>query len=399
MPGYIHHIQWCVSDLQATLDKMINSFGFRQTFLRVGANTETVIESGSVRFLISQRGCNTQSTPGTGLISECTPDTGLSSELTPGSGLSSEPTPGACISSELTPGTTSNSEYPWLSCKCRAEKIHTVDSVFNICLEVGDVDAVYKRMIQNGSISHNSPTTVRSKDGEIRVAVVSSPCPNVIHSIVNTEGFSGGFLPGFTPVGPGDRLEPDLGVDLSIDHVTYVCNVGGSQNILSWYNQCCGMERFMVNAEDDPEAGIQIKDEAGMRMMVGEWLSEWMCREEGVSWEQRGGDDTRNFKLVLAEPLPDHEHSHVYKFIQEHDGPGLQHIGLLTQDIIKTVSTMKTHGARFRTPPPTYYTLENKKEDIISVGSDPTVFQDLGILIDKERKYLHTKTSPIPSTI
>ena len=345
MPGYIHHIQWCVSDLRSTREKMIKSFGFRQTFVRVGLNTETVIENGSVRFLISERG----------EISEPTRDR-------------NQPT-----------------EYPWLNCKCRDTEVHSVDSVFNVCLEVGDVDAAYRLMTLNGSNILQAPATLRNKYGEVRVAVVSSPCANVIHSLVNTEHFSGGFLPGFSATEPEDKVDTEDG--LSIDHVTYVCEVGESKPILTWYNQCCGMERFMVNTEDHPENGIEIKDEAGMRMMVGEWLSEWMCREEGVSWEEEGGAEKRNFKLVLAEPLPNHEHSHVYNFIKEHEGPGLQHIGLLTHNIIKTISTMKAHGAKFRNPPPTYYTLEDKRQDIFTIGSEPKHFQDLGILIDKARVY------------
>ena len=67
-----------------------------------------------------------------------------------------------------------------------------------------------------------------------------------------------------------------------------------------------------------------------MRMMVGEWMSEWLCNEQGVSWESEekicrenmsaSADQSlsavRNFKLVLAEPLPDHPHSHVNNFIR-----------------------------------------------------------------------------------
>ncbi len=85
-------------------------------------------------------------------------------------------------------------------------------------------------------------------------------------------------------------------------------------------------------------------------MMVGEWMSEWLCNEQGVSWESEekiyrenmstSADQSltavqenicrenmstsadhslsavRNFKLVLAEPLPDHPHSHVNNFIR-----------------------------------------------------------------------------------
>ena len=43
-------------------------------------------------------------------------------------------------------------------------------------------------------------------------------------------------------------------------------------------------------------------------------------------------------------------------------------------------------GAVFRKPPPTYYTLEGKKEEMEATGKDPKTFQELGILIDQEYK-------------
>ena len=42
------------------------------------------------------------------------------------------------------------------------------------------------------------------------------------------------------------------------------------------------------------------------------------------------------------------------------------------------------NGAFFRKPPPTYYTLEGKIEEIQAIGEDPKTFQELGILIDPE---------------
>ena len=322
---------------------MCRSYGFRSTWTRDGANREVLLESGTVRFLISQR-------------------------------------------SGEKPKIEEEGTYPWINCKCRDESTHSVDSVFNVCLEVGDVDKVCRNMNSHGATILSPPRTIVSRDGEIRVAVVTSPCENVVHSLVNTSSYSGHFLPGFRSTGsavPG--TEPE---DVSMDHVTYVCRIGESQNILSWYKDCCGMERFMVNSDDDPEDGIVIRDEAGMRMMVGEWMSEWMCREEGVEWigdrSVGASQDKRNFKLVLAEPLPHHDHSHVNSFIREHGGPGLQHIGLLTPDIVSKVTCLTERGARFRSPPPTYYSLPNKQEEIRQVGADPEIFRTLGILIDKE---------------
>ena len=170
-----------------------------------------------------------------------------------------------------------------------------------------------------------------------------------------------------------------------IDHVTYVCEEGDSARILEFYRKTCGMKRFLVSPTEDQVRGVEIREEVGMRLMAGEWLSEWMCREEGVEWGQDEDKEGSNFKLVLAEPLPDSPHSHVTSFLTAHHGPGLQHIGLATSRMAHTVQVLKSGGAGFRQPPPTYYSLEGKREQIEAMGGEPEVFRGLGILIDPEQ--------------
>lgn len=70
-----------------------------------------------------------------------------------------------------------------------------------------------------------------------------------------------------------------------MDHVTYVCKTGQTRSILDWYGRCFGMERFLISSQETlEEDGIEIGDEVGMRMTVGEWISSWMCREDGVQF-------------------------------------------------------------------------------------------------------------------
>jgi len=360
MPGSIHHVQWCVSDLDRTCDKLTSSYGFRATFERTDRNREVLVEQGSVRFLITERGPP--------------PRSNSSSIDTLDTAKNNENDNKACT------------EYPWILCKCRNAAEHTTDSVFNVVLEVGDVDLTLDAMRSHGSVALQDTKTLTTSDGALTVAIVTSPCDNVIHTLVNTKHYSGQFLPGFKPVVHNRQFngeqqqqqQQQFGSDIKLDHLTYVCRPGESRHILDWYKTCCGMERFIVDTEDDLESGIVIKDEAGMRMMVGEWLSEWLCREEGVE-----ATDS-NFKLVLAEPLHDHPHSHVNTFIRKHGGPGLQHIGLLTSDIVSHVQQLQDQGAQFRYPPPTYYRLTGKMADIQEVGGDIQTFTRLGILVDKE---------------
>jgi len=201
------------------------------------------------------------------------------------------------------------------------------------------------------------------------------------------------------------------------------------------------------------DRGVEIGDEVGLRLMAGQWMSEWLCREEGLQWPAEKGpvelqwpaeglhgpveekpcngkfssdnndscnytlpssipaannrtinnstnnpstcesinspssnvkSSKVNFKLVLAEPLPDSPWSHVNTFLEAHGGPGLQHIGLSTLTMAPTVTRLSARGAVFRKPPPTYYDIQGKREQIQAIKEDPEVFKELGILIDPE---------------
>ena len=95
----------------------------------------------------------------------------------------------------------------------------------------------------------------------------------------------------------------------------------------------------------------------------------------------------RNFKLVIAEPLHESGNSHVQHFMDNHKGPGLQHIGLSVaggEGIEKVVEKMVKRGAEFRRPPPTYYKMKKKVEEIDAANGDLMTFSDLGLLLDSE---------------
>ena len=350
MPGYLHHIQWSVASLQETSHKLRTEYGMREVAGREDRLTgrrEVVLQSGLVTFLLSETREEVVVEDQTG--------------------------------------------YPWLSSGRRGGERQT-DSVFNICLEVGDVRESYERMTGAGSLSISAPRDLRTEEGEVTVAVVSSPCRQVVHSLVNTAGYSGTFLPGFTPVlagadssdGEEEEEEEEEGDLLThIDHITLVCQPGDSRAILDWYSNTCGMQPFTLSQEEVPGQGT-VFEEVGLKLNVSSWVTEWLCREEGVTWDS-SLDNRRNFKLVLAEPLPGNEESHVNQFLKDNGGPGVQHIGLATPDITHTVSVLTNNGAEFRKPPPTYYSLQEKQQEIRSIGRDTETFKQLGILIDKEQ--------------
>ena len=208
------------------------------------------------------------------------------------------------------------------------------------------------------------------------------------------------FLPGFHHVQNRNSITEKLNrfnignkpLTSYIDHVTYVCCEGQSKSILRWYKDCFGMERFLIDSRETVEDdGIEIGQEVGMRLTVGEWISSWMCREEGVRFDSsQCSNEKMNFKLVLAEPLPGHTFSHVQQFLDDHGGPGIQHIGLMADnDITRSVERMVQHGAKFRKPPPAYYKLTDKRREILQAKECLSKFEKLGLLLDTEVDSIH----------
>ena len=274
MPGYIHHIQWCVGNLGRTRKMLEEKYQFKVLSRRDDSNgEEIVLRSGQITFLVSQR-----------------------------------------ADREVITRNSSEPVYPWLSCSCREHQRHERDSVFNIALEVCDVDSTAERMRVNGGKVLHTPKTLVTPEGSVRFAVISSPCNNVIHSIVNTRSFTGSFLPGFHDAEEADFDNDDQEEALlsDIDHVTLVVNEGETAPILDWYAKSCGMQRFQVAPDEDPEEGA-VFEAAGMKLTAADWLTEWMCREDGVVWESADSGKA-GFKLVIAEPLSNREDSHIHRY-------------------------------------------------------------------------------------
>ena len=83
--------------------------------------------------------------------------------------------------------------YPYLQC-CHGAVCRHSQAVFNICLEVEDVAGLVERMRSQGSrVIMSSRSITEPQLGSVDCAVVSSPCENVLHSLVNTKHYQAIF--------------------------------------------------------------------------------------------------------------------------------------------------------------------------------------------------------------
>ncbi|KAL4231353.1 hypothetical protein ACF0H5_008932 [Mactra antiquata] len=260
-----------------------------------------------------------------------------------------------------------------------SSNIKQIDSVFNIALKVKDVSASVERLSRSGCVIVRPVCKYSDEYGNVTIATVKSCIGNVVHTLIEDEHYSGVFLPDFVPVPIDATIKNDSNSSVThFDHVTFACVCGDSERILSWYSNCFGMKRFLINRDEDVQNGFVIDTEdIGLRLKAFEY---WKCAESGIST----GNHPESIKFVVAEALPNQGPNQVDTFLQEHHGAGIQHIGLHTFNIIGTVSKLKENGVQFAEPPYTYYTEVGKLEEIKEMGQDVDILRENGILVDAE---------------
>ena len=144
-----------------------------------------------------------------------------------------------------------------------------------------------------------------------------------------------------------------------------VGNVGwGEMNTwVKWYEDVMGFENFL--SFDDK----QIHTEYSALM------SKVMSNGNG------------RIKFPINEPAEGKKKSQIEEYLDFYEGPGVQHIAVATDDIIKTVAGMRARGVEFlTTPPDTYYAAapERLAEHDHELREDLETLKNLGIMIDAD---------------
>jgi 4-hydroxyphenylpyruvate dioxygenase-like putative hemolysin len=179
--------------------------------------------------------------------------------------------------------------------------VHEVDTVFNVALEVKNLEGVTDRMQKFGGQLFHPVTEVEDKKGKVRYSIVGSCCGNIIHTLLDKSQYKGSFLPTFNYESEEDSKIQGEEPFTHVDHLTYVCYPGESPGIIQWYQDCLGMQKFRANPTENLKEGLVIKDGVGMRLRVMDY---WPCAESGVCNSNPDGMDETSLKIVIAESLP-----------------------------------------------------------------------------------------------
>ncbi len=227
------------------------------------------------------------------------------------------------------------------------------DGVFDIAFHVDDVDYCFNEAIRRGAKSAIEPYNLEDADGIVRRAAIQT-YGETIHSLISTNDYNGNFLPHFKEQ---ILVEESIGLT-SIDHVVGNVNVGQMDKWANFYSKVFGFKNIIHFTDQD----ISTKYSALMSKVME--------------------NDNGRIKFPINEPAQGLKKSQIEEYLEFYEGEGVQHIALLTDDIVDTISKFRERGIDFLHVPDTYYdTLESRvgpiEEDISSI-------RKLGILVDRD---------------
>jgi len=232
------------------------------------------------------------------------------------------------------------------------------DGVHDVAFRVPDATHAWEYATTHGATSVQEPTVVEDEHGKVVRAAIAA-YGDTIHSFIERENYSGPFLPGYRAEQPVPDDGPPVGIRL-IDHV--VCNVelGKMNEWATFYARVLGFDQ-LVHFRDD-----QIS-------------SEYTALMSKVMWDGKG-----RVKLPINEPAPSKKKSQIDEYLEFYRGPGVQHIAMLSEDIIATVDALRARGVRFIRVPETYY--EAMRGRIGQIDESLDEVQRLNILADRDEE-------------
>jgi 4-hydroxyphenylpyruvate dioxygenase len=93
-------------------------------------------------------------------------------------------------------------------------------------------------------------------------------------------------------------------------------------------------------------------------------------------------DGTGRIKFPINEPAKGRRKSQVEEYLDYYGGPGVQHIALATEDIVRSVSELKARGVEFLRVPATYY--EDLESRVGPIEEPMDRLAELNIMVDRD---------------
>lgn len=242
------------------------------------------------------------------------------------------------------------------------------DGVKVIALWVNDAYDAFKQTTSRGAKPYLQPETIQDKDGTIRRSGIHT-YGDTVHIFIERKDYKGIFLPGFEklessyhPVSTGLKY---------IDHMVGNVELGAMNKWAEFYGNVMGF------------ANLVTFDDKDISTEYTALMSKVMSNGNGY------------IKFPINEPAAGKKKSQIEEYLNFYDGPGCQHIAVATDDILFTISEMRSRGVEFLHVPGNYY--DTVRERVGIIEEDLEKLKSLGIMVDRDEEgyLLQIFTKPV----
>jgi len=229
------------------------------------------------------------------------------------------------------------------------------DGVRDLALWVDDTREAFARAVERGATPEQEPTVLKDEHGEVVIAAIRT-YGDTIHSLVERKNYKGLFMPGFRPT--ESRFTPDpVGLEY-VDHCVGNVELGKMDVWCKFYEDVMGFKNLI--SFDDKDISTEYSSLMSKVVSSG----------------------NERIKFPINEPAEGKKKSQIDEYLDFYGGPGVQHVAIITRDIVRTVTALRDRGVEFLRVPSSYY--DTLLDRVGKIDEDLAPLRDLGILVDRD---------------
>lgn len=229
------------------------------------------------------------------------------------------------------------------------------DGVKVLALWVDNAAEAYEKALAKGAESAFEPFTLSDEHGEVKLAAIKT-YGETIHTLVERSNYSGAFMPGFIAK-KSEAPVKSIGLKF-VDHCVGNVELGDMNKWVKFYQEVLGFKLLITFDDKD----ISTKYTALMSKVVS--------------------NGNGYIKFPINEPANGLKKSQIEEYLDFYKSAGVQHIAVATDNILETVSALRSNGVEFLYVPENYY--EDLLDRIGEIDEDLEDLKKLNILVDRD---------------
>lgn len=227
------------------------------------------------------------------------------------------------------------------------------DGIKDIAFIVDDAVQAFELAVRQGARPVLEPE-LREDDNGLLLKATVAVYGDTVHSFVERRAYRDAFMPGFQEF-KQISADDSLGIQ-RIDHVAFNVEQGTLDRWIEFYQE-------VLNFEEVHRESVSTGVSAMNSKVVG--------------------NSERNILFPIVEPAPAKKRSQIDEYLSYHNGSGVQHIALYSDNIVETVRCLRARGIEFLRTPNTYYDMLEDRVGKIEPDLLKAI-QEQNILVDRD---------------